>query len=61
MRLCYYLLGCYENSGRRNRHSVANHSVEQLVRLLKPQGKLIVVGVPDKPLEMPPISLVSVN
>ncbi|PWA76652.1 cinnamyl alcohol dehydrogenase [Artemisia annua] len=39
----------------------ANHAVEQLVRLLKPQGKLIVVGVPDKSLEVPPISLVSVN
>ncbi|GJZ66954.1 mannitol dehydrogenase-like protein [Tanacetum coccineum] len=37
----------------------ANHAIEQLLNLLKPQGKLIVVGVPDKSLEVPPLSLVS--
>ena len=39
----------------------ANHAIEQFLRLLKPQGKLIVVGVPDKSLEVPPLSLVSGN
>nr|QCP80347.1 alcohol dehydrogenase 4 [Tanacetum cinerariifolium] len=37
----------------------ANHAIEQLLNLLKPQGKLIVVGVPDNSLEVPPLSLVS--
>ncbi|KAJ3693508.1 hypothetical protein LUZ60_008988 [Juncus effusus] len=36
----------------------ASHSVAPLLALLKPNGKMIMVGAPDKPLEVPAFSLI---
>jgi cinnamyl-alcohol dehydrogenase len=36
----------------------APHSAVPLLALLKPNGKMIVVGLPDKPFEVPAFSLV---
>ncbi|CAA0831079.1 Probable cinnamyl alcohol dehydrogenase 6 [Striga hermonthica] len=36
----------------------APHAIPPLLSLLKPDGKLVVVGLPDKPLEVPPFPLV---
>ncbi|GFP98223.1 8-hydroxygeraniol dehydrogenase [Phtheirospermum japonicum] len=36
----------------------APHPIQPLLNLLKPDGKLIVVGLPDKPFEVPAFSLV---
>ncbi|XP_078175673.1 putative cinnamyl alcohol dehydrogenase 5 [Carex rostrata] len=36
----------------------ASHSVVPLLALLKPNGKMIMVGIPDKPLEVPAFSLI---
>nr|XP_043624488.1 probable mannitol dehydrogenase [Erigeron canadensis] len=36
----------------------ADHSIGPLINLLKPYGKLVVVGVPIKPLELPVIPMV---
>lgn len=36
----------------------APHPVQPLMSLLKPDGKLIVVGAPDKPFEVPAFSLI---
>ncbi|KAL3638989.1 8-hydroxygeraniol dehydrogenase [Castilleja foliolosa] len=35
----------------------AFHSIEGLLKLLRPHGKLVVVGLPDKPLELPVFAL----
>lgn len=39
----------------------ANHSLLPLLDLLKPQGKLIVVGGPEKPFELPVFPLIQGN
>lgn len=36
----------------------AVHPILPLLGLLKSQGKLVLVGVPNKPLELPVISLI---
>ncbi|KAF3339828.1 putative mannitol dehydrogenase [Carex littledalei] len=36
----------------------ASHSVVPLLALLKPNGKMIMVGLPEKPLEVPAFSLI---
>jgi D-arabinose 1-dehydrogenase-like Zn-dependent alcohol dehydrogenase len=36
----------------------ATHPVQPLLGLLKPQGKLVMVGAPEKPLELPAFSLI---
>ncbi|KAF3325750.1 putative mannitol dehydrogenase [Carex littledalei] len=36
----------------------ASHSVVPLLSLLKPNGKMIMVGLPEKPLEVPAFSLI---
>ncbi|KAJ1698060.1 hypothetical protein LUZ63_006572 [Rhynchospora breviuscula] len=36
----------------------ASHSVPPLLALLKPNGKMIMVGLPEKPMEIPAFSLV---
>ncbi|KAK4429432.1 8-hydroxygeraniol dehydrogenase [Sesamum alatum] len=36
----------------------AHHPIEPLLSLLKPHGKLIILGVPKKPLELPVFSLI---
>ncbi|KAL6511896.1 8-hydroxygeraniol dehydrogenase [Orobanche gracilis] len=36
----------------------ASHPIQPLLNLLKPDGKLIVVGIPDKPFEVPAFSLI---
>lgn len=35
----------------------ANHALQPLLGLLKPNGKLILLGAPEKPLEIPAFSL----
>ena len=35
----------------------ANHPLVPLIGLLKPHGKLVMVGAPEKPLEVPAFSL----
>ncbi|GER30460.1 cinnamyl alcohol dehydrogenase [Striga asiatica] len=37
----------------------APHPIQPLLSLLKPDGKLVVVGLPEKPLEIPAFSLVT--
>ncbi|XP_078151414.1 putative cinnamyl alcohol dehydrogenase 5 [Carex rostrata] len=37
----------------------ASHSVVPLLALLKPNGKMIMVGLPEKPLEVPAFSLIT--
>ena len=37
----------------------AEHPVAPLLELLKPMGQMVVVGLPVKPLEVPPFSLVA--
>ncbi|KAG8086972.1 hypothetical protein GUJ93_ZPchr0010g10121 [Zizania palustris] len=39
----------------------ANIPVAPLLGLLKPNGKMILVGLPEKPIEIPPFALVSRN
>ncbi|KAK4429433.1 8-hydroxygeraniol dehydrogenase [Sesamum alatum] len=36
----------------------AQHPIEPLLRLLKPHGKMIMVGAPEKPLELPAFSII---
>lgn len=36
----------------------AKHSILPLIGLLKSHGKLILVGAPDKPLELPALPLI---
>lgn len=37
----------------------ANHSLVPLIGLLKTHGKLIMVGAPEKPLEVPAFALLT--
>jgi len=37
----------------------ANHPLLPLIGLLKPHGKLVMVGAPEKPLEVPVFSLLT--
>lgn len=36
----------------------APHEIMPLIFLLKPQGKMIVLGLPDKPFQLPAFSLI---
>ena len=36
----------------------AAHAITPLIFLLKPHGKMILVGLPDKPFELPAYSLI---
>ncbi|VAI50931.1 unnamed protein product [Triticum turgidum subsp. durum] len=39
----------------------ANIPMAPLLRLLKPNGKMILVGLPEKPMEISPFALVAAN
>lgn len=39
----------------------ATHVIPPLLALLKPNGKMILVGAPDKPLEIPAFALIFGN
>lgn len=63
--MCMYIHACMK--GARDSldgiidTACAVHALLPLISLLKSQGKLIMVGAPEKPLELPAFSLIPGN